>query len=161
DHELAGSHHRGRRHHRRGRILGGLRPRGGGHDEQGQGYQGRRETPASTRHRASSSGLTGRERRGISRLVDDSADGPEGSPYLPRIERTARRSAGAERGEGGFEDRGLFVGERGGPEAAALVGGGETGHRGGRGGHGRLHAERELTRRLRGSATIAAPGKEP
>src|SRR5215475_4607955 len=80
-------------------------------------------------------GSRGPERRGISRPVDDSADGPEGSPYLPRIERNARRSAGAERGQGGFEDRGLFVGERGGAEAAALVGGGEASHRGGRGGN--------------------------
>src|SRR5262244_788747 len=75
-------------------------------------------------------------------------------------ERSARRSAGAERGEGGFEDRGLFVGERGGAEAAALVGGGEASHRGGRGRNRRLHAAREFARRLGGTATVAAPGEE-
>src|SRR5262247_1619901 len=94
-----------------------------------------------------------------SRLVDDSADRPEGSPYLPRIGRSARRSAAAEGGEAGFEGDGFFVGEGRGAEAAPLVGGGEPGHGGGHRGRRRLHAERELARRLGGTATIAATGE--
>src|SRR5215467_11097619 len=93
------------------------------------------------------------------RLVDDSTDGPEGFPYLPRIGRSAGRSEAAKGGEAGFEGDGFFVGEGRGTEAASLVGSGEPGHGGGHRGSRHLHAKRELARRLGRTATIAAAGE--
>src|SRR5262249_47930438 len=91
------------------------------------------------------------------RLVDGSADGPEGFSYLPRIGRSAGRSAPAKGGEAGFEGDGFFIGEGRGTEAASLVGGGEPGHGGGHRGSRHLHAKRELARRLGGAPPGAAP----